>query len=95
MDAATGQQLAFKNILVQTVKWEDLGLDQGYMVFQCHDTTHDGWFFTNGKGIHVTWEKTTDYGATKYYDDNGNEVILNTGKTMVCVIQDGNNFTFR
>ncbi len=95
VDAATGQQLAFKNILVQTVKWEDLGLDQGYMVFQCHDTTHDGWFFTNGKGIHVTWEKTTDYGATKYYDDNGNEVILNTGKTMVCVIQDGNNFTFR
>lgn len=95
IDAATGKQLAFKNILVQTVKWEDLGLDQGYMVFQCHDTTRDGWFFTNGKGIHVNWEKTTDYGATRYYDDNGNEIILNTGKTMVCVIQEGNNFTFR
>lgn len=93
IDAATGQQLAFKNILVQNVKYEDLG--EGYLAFQCHDSTEDGWYFTNGKGIHVTWEKTDDYSATKFYDDYGNEIILNTGKTMICVIEEGDNFTFR
>lgn len=93
MDAATGQQLAFKNILVQNVKYEELG--EGYLAFHCHDTTEDGWFFTNGRGIHVTWEKSEDYGATKFYDDYGNEIILNTGKTMICIIEDGDNFTFR
>lgn len=93
MDAATGEQLSFKNILVQNTKQEDLG--EGYLAMQCHDTTRDGWFFTNGKGIHVTWEKTTDYGATRYYDDNGNEITLNTGKTMVCIVEDGDSFTFR
>ncbi len=90
---SNGTQLTFKNILVQAVKYEELGA--GYLAFQCHDSTRDGWFFTNGKGIHVNWEKTTDYGATRYYDDYGNEVALNTGKTMICVIEEKDNFTFR
>lgn len=93
VDEMTGEQLTFKNILVQYVKYEDLGND--YMVFQCHDTTRDGWFFTNGRGIHVNWEKTSDYGATRYYDDYGNEIILNTGKTMICVVKEGDNFNYR
>jgi len=93
MDDATGEQLTFKNILVQNIKQEDLG--DGYLVLQCHDTTRDGWYFTNGKGIHVTWEKNTDYGATRYYDDNGQEIVLNTGKTMICIVEDGDTFTFR
>jgi hypothetical protein len=94
-DAATGKQLAFKNILVQYIKYEDLGLDEGYLTFQCHDNTMDGWYFTEGKGIHVTWEKTSDYGATRYYDDSGNEITLNTGKTMICVVEEGDTFTYR
>lgn len=93
MDEATGEQLKFKNILIQNTKHEELG--EGYLAFQCHDTTRDGWFFTNGKGIHVTWEKTSDYGATRYFDDNGSEITLNTGKTMVCIVEDGDSFTFR
>lgn len=93
IDAATGEQLKFKNILVQNTKHEEIG--GGYLSFQCHDNTRDGWFFTNGKGIHVTWEKSTDYGATRYYDDDGNEITLNTGKTMVCIIEDGDSFTYR
>ena len=78
----------FKNSLV-----EELG--EGYLAFQCHDTTRDGWYFTNGKGIHVNWEKTSDYGATRYYDDYGNEIVLNTGKTMICIVEEDDNFTFR
>ena len=93
VDAVTGKQLVFKNILVQYVTYDVL--NEGYMTFQCHDTTQDGWYFTNGRGIHVTWEKNSDYGATRYYDDYGNEVFMNTGKTMICIVLDGDNFTFR
>lgn len=92
IDAVNGEQLTFKNILVQYTKYEELG--DGYLAFQCHDSTRDGWFFTNGKGIHVNWEKTTDFGATRYYDDNGNEITLNTGKTMVLIVEEGDSFTF-
>lgn len=93
IDAVTGEQLSFKNILIQNVKYEELG--EGYLTFQCHDTTRDGWYFTNGKGIHVTWKKTFDYGATRYYDDNGDEIVLNTGKTMICIVEEGDSFTYR
>lgn len=94
VDAVTGEQLAFKNILVQYVEYEELNSD-GYMVFNCHDNSQEGWYFTNGRGIHVIWEKDSDYGATRYYDDYGNEIFMNTGKTMVCIVLDGDNFTFR
>lgn len=92
IDLANNRQLTFKNILVQNTYYE-VRDQKGYLAFQCHDTTRDGWFFTNGRGIHVTWEKTSDYGATRYYDDDGNEILLNTGKTMVCILADGDSFT--
>lgn len=93
IDGANDEQLTFKNIIVQYVKYEEL--EGGYLVFQCHDTTRDGWYFTNGKGIHINWEKTSDYGATRYYDDYGNEILMNSGKTMICIVEEGDSFTYR
>lgn len=93
IDAATGNQLAFKNVLIQFTHHTVLD-ENGYLAFQGIDTTRDGWYFTNGKGIHVNWRKTSDYGATRYYDDNGKEITLNTGKTMICIIQDGDTFSY-
>lgn len=94
MDNATGKQLSFKNIIIQNTKHEVLD-NNGYLAFQCHDNTRDGWYFTNGKGIHVTWKKGSDYAATRYYDDNGDEIIMNTGKTMVCIVEDGDQFSYK
>lgn len=92
IDAVTGEQLAFKNIIIQNIYQEDLG--DGYLVMKCHDTTRTGWYFTEGKGIRITWEKTSDYGATRYYDMNGDEIVLNTGKTMICIVEDGDTFSY-
>ena len=91
IDGANNQQLAFKNILVQFTHYEVRDA-KGYLGYGCHDDTKDGWYFTDGKGIHVNWKKTSDYGPTKYYDDNGNEIELNTGKTNICIVQDGTSF---
>ena len=92
VDAANGnQQLAFKNIFVQFT-YHEVRDAKDYLTFQVHDTTRDGYFFTNGKGIHVTWKKSKDYEPTKYYDDNGNEVEINTGKTMICIAKQGASF---
>jgi len=93
VDEATDSQLAFKNVLIQFTSHEQRD-ENGYLAFKCIDTSKDGWYFTNGKGIHVNWKKTSDYGATRYYDDNGKEITLNTGKTMVCIIQNGDTFSY-
>ncbi|MDR0949725.1 MAG: DUF3048 domain-containing protein [Lachnospiraceae bacterium] len=88
----SGTQLSFANLLIQNTYYEVIS--DPYLYFKTFDTTRDGWFFTQGKGIHVTWEKTTDYGATRYYDDNGDEIVLNTGKTMVLIVEDGDQFNY-
>lgn len=93
IDAVTGEQLTFKNVLVQYTKHTELG--EGYLAFQCNDTTRDGWYFTNGKGIHVNWKKTSDFGATRYYDDQGHEIVMNSGKTMILIVEDGDSFTYQ
>lgn len=93
IDAVTGEQLSFKNLLIQYVKYEDLG--EGYLSFQVHDSKQKGWYITNGKAIQVTWEKNSDFGATRYYDESGEEITLNTGKTMVMIIKQGEDFNFK
>ena len=30
----------------------------GFGAFVNYDTTQDGWYFTKGKAIHITWQKT-------------------------------------
>ncbi len=88
VDALTGQQLAFANVIVQNTQWVPLDA-KGYLAFANYDTTQDGYYFTKGKCIHITWQKTTDYGPTRYFDDAGNEIQLNTGKTYIGVAQAG------
>ncbi|MBR4767347.1 MAG: DUF3048 domain-containing protein [Lachnospiraceae bacterium] len=88
IDLMNNEQLSFKNVIVQNTYYEKRD-SKGYLAFQCHDTQNDGWFFTNGRGIRVTWRKESDYGATRYFDESGNEVLFNTGKTMVCIVEDG------
>jgi len=87
IDTENGEQLAFKNVIFQNTYYETRD-DHGYLAFQDHDNTRDGYYFTNGKGIHVRWKKSSDYSPTRYYDDDGNEIVLNTGKTFVCIVQD-------
>ena len=92
LDLANNEQLTFKNVIIQNTYYE-VRDELGYLAFQCHDTTRDGWYFTNGKAIHITWKKEADYSPTKYYDDNGEQVEFNTGKTMILIVEDGDTFT--
>lgn len=87
-DALTGVQLGFANVIVQNTSWAYADA-KGYLAFQMIDNTQDGYYFTKGKAIHIRWEKTSDYEPTRYYDDNGNEIQFNTGKTYIAVAQAG------
>ena len=87
-DGLTGAQLTFSNVIIQNTKWSKRDA-KGYLAFQTIDSTGDGYYFTRGRGIHITWKKTSDYAPTRYYDDNGNEIQLNTGKTYIGVAQQG------
>ncbi|MGI6006925.1 MAG: DUF3048 domain-containing protein [Ruminococcus sp.] len=86
IDELTQEQLAYRNILIQISSWRNYD-ENGYLNIDV-DTPGDGIFITAGKAIPVTWKKHTPWGPTYYYDSNGNEITLNTGKTWVCIVQD-------
>lgn len=86
-DAVTGEQLTFANVVIQRT-YHEVRDDNGYLAYQMHDSTKTGYFITKGKMIPVKWEKSGDYTPTKYYDANGEEVVFNTGRTMIFVIQE-------
>ncbi len=91
VDAESGNQLAFKNVVVQSTYYEKRDA-KGYLAFKMHDNTRDGYFITGGKMIHINWKKTADYEPTRYYDDNGEEVLFNTGRTMIFVAKEDGSF---
>lgn len=88
VDQVTGQQIAVKNIILQNTYYEVRDA-KGYLAFRDADKGKSGYYITNGKAIPITWEKNGDYDSTTYYDQSGNEITLNTGKTFICIIEDG------
>ena len=68
---------------------------KGYLTFQNYDNTEDGYYFTKGKVIHIRWTKTGDYTPTVYYDDAGNEIQFNEGKTYIAIAQKGRTVAFQ
>lgn len=84
VDGETGTQLAYKNIIMQNVDSYDYG-DGYYYIYTTGTGT--GKYITNGKAIDITWKKDSEFGVTKYYDASGDEIVFNTGKTWVCIIQ--------
>ena len=91
-DGTTGEQLEFENVVIQFAHYETRDA-KGYLAFNCHDNTHDGYYITNGKAVHVKWAKTSDYSPTKFYYDDLTPVEFNVGKTYIAVVQDDKSFT--
>ncbi len=84
VDLETGEQLTCDNIILQYSPYQ-LYDANGYLNI---DTSSGGAgkFITRGKAIDITWEKDMQEGNTRYYDEYGEEIHLNPGKTWVEII---------
>lgn len=88
IDGVDNSQLCFKNVLIQYCDYTVI--DQYDHLDYATSSSGTGFFVTGGKAIPVTWSKgSSDTNPTKFYDSNGNEIVLNTGKTMVLVAGTG------
>lgn len=79
--------LSFKNLLIQNCTFHQYD-ENGYLIYNCIDEGRDGYYVTEGKAIPVTWKKVGATNVTRYYDEDGNEIELNTGKTYVTLVPD-------
>ena len=80
-------QTTFKNVIIQDVTFSQLD-ENGYLVFNCIGEGRWGWYITNGTAMQITWKKTSDTDVTRYYDFDGNEITINTGKTYIALCPD-------
>lgn len=83
-DSSTGEQLAFKNIIVQFVK--EWNIDKnGYQTMDIENSEGKGYYISNGKVVDITWKKNEKNKWMRYYDLAGNELTINPGKTYVAI----------
>ena len=84
IDEMNNEQLAVSNVVFKVCYGEERDA-KGYLAFGVHGEG-DAYVFTNGKVIKGTWKRNSDYEPNMFYDENGNEIILNQGKTWICNI---------
>jgi len=96
VDEINGEQLAVTNVIIKFVDGGYLDTD-GYMNFTVFGYG-DALLFTNGKMVKMKWSRgipfdedlnyTKDiYQQTRFFDaETGDEIILNKGKTWVCLV---------
>lgn len=88
-DEHNGETLKVSNVVLQVCYGEERD-DHGYLIMEMHGPlTGDGemYFFTQGKVVKGTWERMDgDDKPAHYYDEEGNEIVFNQGKTFICQI---------
>lgn len=85
IDVETNEQLTFKNIIIQFADiWAIPGDTYGRLDMTLIGSGN-GYFISNGKSIPITWEKTSHYKPTKFYLEDGSELLLNKGKTWISI----------
>ncbi len=86
IDEMNGEQLAVANVVFKICHGEVREpSDKDYLAFGVHGEG-EAYVFTNGKVIHGTWKRNSDYEPNIFYDENGNEIVFNQGKTWICNI---------
>ena len=85
LDANNGEQLAFKNVIVQKVAYSSMGTPEGHQDLKL-DGSGEAVYITDGKAVNITWTRESSSDQTKYYYEDGTQVKMNPGKTYIAVV---------
>lgn len=85
IDEYNNEQLTVSNVIFQYCHGE-VRDSHDYLAFGVHGEG-DAIIFTNGKVIKGTWSRYDgDFTPAHFFDENGDEIIVNQGKTWICNI---------
>ena len=84
IDKNTQTPLRFDNIIIQLVKeWNKD--ENGYQDMELEDASGNGYYITGGKSVPITWKKNEKNKFMSYYDENGEVLSINPGRTFISV----------
>lgn len=90
LEAEGENVLTFKNVIVQMSSYECINQKNDLQELT-QVGEGKGYYCTNGKAIPITWKKESKGNPTKYFLEDGSELLLNPGKTWISIIGDGAN----
>ena len=85
LDEDSGAPLAFKNVFLLNCDFNKLD-NEGYLVYNCLTGANLGFYITNGYAKTISWNKLSDQGFMQFFDDQGNPLTINRGKTYISLI---------
>ncbi len=88
IDATTGEQLSFSNVLVLSLPHRDTGDSYGHLDITTTGSG-EGYYFTGGKMIKINWSKASQDSPVSFTDEEGYPLVLNKGKTMINIASTG------
>jgi len=93
VDMDTEEQLSAKNIVIQFVAERGPVDKEGHMFYT---TIGDGdaLYFQNGDVKEGSWEKGSQMGRTKFYDEDGSEMTFVKGVTWIEAVPAGNEIAY-
>ena len=84
VDGSDNTQLAFDNVLFLYMNMKVL--DKSGHLGITNTGTGSGQYFSNGKMMDISWQKGNTPDSALFLDGFGNELVINPGKTCICVI---------
>ncbi len=87
IDGADSAQLSFDNVIFLYMDMKVL--DKSGHISVKNTGSGSGQYFTNGKAMDITWQKGNDAYSALFLDGFGNELVINPGKTCICIIDSG------
>lgn len=87
IDYNTKKQLEFKNIIIQLVKESNIDKN-GYQTMEIEDNSGKGYYISDGTLVPITWKKNESRKKMRYYNQAGEELTINPGKTFISVFPD-------
>lgn len=91
VDAATGNVLSYKNVIV--VRVSNRSIDSYGRQDLSTVGTHDGYYITNGYAVPINATKSSRSSKTKYTYKDGEEVKFNDGNTFIEILPINNLLT--
>lgn len=86
MERVGGNQLTAKNIIIQYVPNHTIKGDPEGRQELITTGAGKGYFITGGKAVKLKWSKASRGAQTKYTDEAGNAITLNSGQTWIQIM---------
>jgi hypothetical protein len=96
IDAATGEQVAPKNVVVMLMSFAPLNDGSNKQRLEAKVVgSGKAWIATGGRTVQGTWKKASLTGPTRFYDSAGKPVTLTVGQTFIQVMPLGSKVTIK